>query len=196
MQRLAEKDRRDAQPRLFAQIALHSIAQNRGVARGKLQFIAPFVVQNLSGLLAGIGSGRIDHLNPVLPPTRELLHLFFQRHARQQVGHPVLNREARVPIARRIDGLGWLFLAVAPYGVDVQAEQKHDNERQTGIASWIDHGYFRFLLSFPKLSAIHGNTPERTTRITLEWFLAAAWYHCAGQAGLCLSHRLHRSFAD
>ena len=190
MQSLAIEQRRNAQARFLALIALHSVAQNRRLARGELHLRAPGVEDHLPCRLAGIGSRGVDHVDPALPAGGNLVHLFLQRHPRQQIGHPVLDGQARVFVAghigrhggldssgRRCRG-GWLVLvgrlrlAAGHQRQHHQADRQAGNQLQPKAAQRAVHhvcGHFR---SFPSSVSVGNST--QSARIKQGWFTGSA----------------------
>ncbi len=134
VQRLAQKHRRNAQPRLLAQVALHSVAQNGGTARREFDLRAPLFGQSLARRLTGVGAGGVDHVDIPIPPAGQLIHLLLQRHARQQVGDAVLDGKAGVLVARRAGLRGRLFLSAGSRRPQHQAHQDSTGNAKEHIA--------------------------------------------------------------
>jgi hypothetical protein len=95
MQSFAHKQFGDAEARLLFQIALHAVAQDRGLTRREFEIRIPPATEHGARRLAGVGSGGIDDLGLAFAQWRDLPDFLFQRHARQQVGDALVHCEIR-----------------------------------------------------------------------------------------------------
>ncbi len=104
VERFAHEERGNAEARFLAHVALHTVAQDGRFAGRKGKIGVPPALQNSARRLGRVCASRIHHLHLSAGATANLLDLFFQRHAREQVGDPVIDGQSGVLVFRSVSG--------------------------------------------------------------------------------------------